>query len=307
VTTGLSDQEHDLAHENQSATVVQMGAGIRFYRYGSRDIVDGYGRDEAASGSRGQLLIPWPNRIADGRYTFAGRDLQLPVNEPATGSAIHGLTRWMSWRFVDAGADRCALALDLEPQDGYPFTLGLEVVYVLDSAGLTTRLTATNHGTEACPYGAGAHPYVQVAADALIDDAVLQVPANMTLAADARGIPTGVAMPVDGTPFDFRAARRVGATVLDTAFTDLQTDRDGLTRISLTSSARDAGATVWMDRTMRFAMIYSGDTLASVSRRRRSIAIEPMTCAPDAFNSGAGLVILEPGASHTSTWGITPI
>jgi aldose 1-epimerase len=307
VTARPSGQEYELVHQSQRATVVQVGAGIRSYRYGSRDIVDGYGRDQAASGSRGQLLIPWPNRIAGGRYRFGERDLQLPVNEPATGSAIHGLTRSMSWRLLDAGSDRCALALDLEPQDGYPFRLGLEVVYVLDGAGLATRLTATNRGAEACPYGAGAHPYVQVAASALIDAAMLQVPANVTLEADARGIPTGAAVTVDGTAFDFRAARRVGSTVFDTAFTDLRTDRDGVTRISLTSAAGDAGVTVWMDGTMGFAMIYSGDTLADVSRRRRGLAIEPMTCAPDAFNSGAGLVILEPGASLTSTWGITPI
>src|SRR5580700_339808 len=307
MTSGPSGQEYELVHESQHATVVQVGAGVRSYRYGSRDIVDGYGRDQAASGSRGQLLIPWPNRIAGGRYRFAGRHLQLPINEPATGSAIHGLTRSMSWRLLDAGADRCALALDLEPQDGYPFRLGLEVVYVLDGSGLTTRLTAANHGTDPCPYGAGAHPYVQVAADALINEAMLQVPANVTLAADVRGIPTGAAVPVHGTAFDFRAARRLGSTVLDTAFTELRPDHDGLTRISLTSPSGDAGVTVWMDATMRFAMIYSGDTLADVSRRRHGLAIEPMTCAPDAFNSGAGLVILEPGASHTSTWGITPI
>jgi aldose 1-epimerase len=297
--------QYELACDEQHAVVVETGAGLRSYRAGTADIVDGYRRDEPCPGSRGQLLLPWPNRIAGGRYLFEGRELQLPVNETRTGSAIHGLTRDMPWHAVDASPNAVSLMLDLHPQQGYPFELALQVTYELSDTGLTLRTTATNRGDEPCPYGAGAHPYVRVADDALIDSAVLTVPARVTLEADARGIPNGVALHVDGTAFDFRSSRPVGATVLDTAFTDFRADEDGITRISLAAPAGGREVIVWMDGTHPFAMIYSGDTLADVPRRRCGLAIEPMTCAPDAFNSGAGLVVLQPGESRTSTWGIS--
>jgi aldose 1-epimerase len=307
VSRAPSGRQYELAHGNQRAVVVEAGAGLRSYRAGGRDVVDGYRRDETCEGGRGQLLIPWPNRIAGGRYPFDGRDLQLAVNDPRTGSAIHGLTRSMTWKLREAAADSCVLALELRAHDGYPFHLAIEVTYALTAGGLRVRSTAVNRGEEACPYGAGAHPYVHLGDGALMDGALLHAPADTTLQTDARGIPTGAEIPVDGTALDFRAPRRIGSLLLDTAFTRLRADDDGITRFSLTAPARDRGVTVWMDSTFPFAMIYSGDTLADVPRRRRGLAIEPMTCAPDAFNSGAGLIILEPGASHTCTWGITPL
>jgi aldose 1-epimerase len=307
VSRAPSGQQYELAHGDQRAFVVDVGAGLRSYRAAGHDIVDGYRRDETCEGGRGQLLIPWPNRIAGGRYSFEGRELQLAVNEPGTGSAIHGLTRSMTWKLREASADRCVLALELQAHDGYPFHLALEVTYALTPGGLRVRLSAVNRGEEACPYGAGAHPYVHLGDGALIDGALLRAPADATLQTDARGIPTGAELPVAATRFDFRAPRRIGSLVLDTAFTRLRADDDGITRFSLTAPARDRGVMVWMDSTFPFAMIYSGDTLGDVPRRRRGLAIEPMTCAPDAFNSRAGLIVLEPGAAHTCTWGITPL
>jgi aldose 1-epimerase len=307
VSRAPSGRQHELAHGSQRAVVVEVGAGLRSYRADGRDIVDGYRRGEPCEGGRGQLLIPWPNRIADGKYSFGGRDLQLPVSDPKTGSAIHGLTRSMQWRLREAAADRCALALDLQAHDGYPFRLGLEVTYVLDARGLRVQISAVNRGDEPCPYGAGAHPYVHLGDGALIDGALLRAPAHATLQMDGRGIPTGAEVPVEATVLDFRTPRPIGSLVLDTAFTQCAADADGITRFSLTTPAGDRGVVVWMDGTLPFAMLYSGDTIADVPRRRRGLAIEPMTCAPDAFNSGAGLIVLQPGASHTCTWGITPI
>jgi aldose 1-epimerase len=307
VSRAPSGRQYELVHGRQRAVVVEVGAGLRSYHAGGRDIVDGYRRVETCEAGRGQLLIPWPNRIAEGKYSFGGRHLQLPVNDPKTGSAIHGLTRSMQWRLRDAAADSCALALGLRANDGYPFRLDLDVTYVLESRGLSVHISAVNRGDEPCPYGAGAHPYVHLGDGGLIDGALLRAPASTTLLTDARGIPTGAEVHVDATDLDFRTPRPVGSLALDTAFTDLAADDDGITRFSLTTPAGDLGVVVWMDGTLPFAMLYSGDTIADVPRRRRGLAIEPMTCAPDAFNSGTGLIVLQPGASHTCTWGITPI
>jgi aldose 1-epimerase len=301
-----SGEQYVLTHGEQRAVVVELGGGLRSYRAGDVEVIDGYRRNEACDGARGQLLLPWPNRIAGATYPWNGHTMQIPVNEPRTGSAIHGLSRSMRWHRVDGALDSLTLSLDLTPQDGYPFALGLTAEYILETRGLRVRVTAVNRGDQPCPYGAGAHPYVCVMGSAVIDDALLHLPADATLEADNRGIPTGILLPVEGTAFDFRAPRRIGNLVLDTAFTQLHPDADGVTRISLTSADRHHGVGVWMDGTHRYTMIYSGDTLADTARRRASLAIEPMTCAPDAFNSGAGLITLQPGQEHSSVWGITP-
>ncbi len=299
-------RQYALVNGEQHAVIVELGAGLRSYRAGAVDVVDGYRRNEPSEGGRGQVLLPWPNRVAAGRYAFGGRELQLTVNESRTGCAIHGLTRSLPWALVDAATDATTLALDLRPSAGYPFALSLAVTYTLTSEGLTVQTSARNTGDEPCPYGAGAHPYVRVDDAQTIDSGILRIPATATLDADARGIPTGVVCAVEGTDVDFRTPRRIGALVLDTAFTALSADDDGITRISLAAADMNRAVTVWMDATHPFAMIYSGDTLADVPRRRHGLAIEPMTCAPDAFNSGLGLITLQPGESHVSTWGISP-
>jgi aldose 1-epimerase len=290
----------------QHAVVVEQGAGLRAYGRNGIPLVDGYEERQTSDGSRGQLLLPWPNRIANARYRFENRELQLAVSEPRTGCAIHGLTHNRPWRLVVGSESSVTLSLTLEPEQGYPFRLELSATYALGDGGLAVTVAAANRGDDACPYGAGAHPYVRLAEGGLIDNALLRIPASATLEADDRGIPTGTELPVAGTDFDFGSARPIGSQVFDTAFTGLIADADGITRISLAEPDGEHGVVVWMDASHRYAMIYSGDTLGDVARRRHGLAIEPMTCAPDAFNSGAGLVILQPGDVHTSTWGIAP-
>jgi aldose 1-epimerase len=306
VTASPTGRQYALGYGTQRAVIVEFGAGLREYSTDVDEVVDGYGVDEQPDGARGQLLIPWPNRVAGATYRFDGEVFRLPVNEPRTGSAIHGLARAQPWQLADVASASVTLTLDLPPDDGYPFTLGLSATYSLGDTGLTAHVTATNNGQRSCPYGAGAHPYVQLAGNGLINDALLHLPADATLDADERGIPTGAVIPVDGTGYDFRSPRPIGATVLDTAFTRFRAGDDGITRISLTTPDGRHGVAVWMDMAHDYAMIYSGDTLGDDSRRRKGLAVEPMTCAPDAFNSGAGLIVLQPGETHTCTWGISP-
>jgi aldose 1-epimerase len=290
-----SGEQIELAHGDQAAVVTEVGAGLRTYSAAGRDVLDGYAAGELASSGRGQLLLPWPNRIQDGAYDFGGRTHQLDLSEPARGNAIHGLTRWTAWTVAEREASRTVLEHLLRPRPGYPFTLELRVEYGLGDAGLTVTVDATNAGSEACPYGAGAHPYFAVASDR-VDDAPLCVPAGTVLTTDERAIPTGAA-PVEGE-LDFRAPRPVGPARLDHCFTALERDDDGLARASI------GGTTIWADSSYEYLMVFTGDGLPDVERR--SIAIEPMTCAPNAFRSGEGLIRLEPGQAHTGSWGISP-
>ena len=188
----------------------------------------------------------------------------------------------------------------LHPQPGYPFTLELSAEYGLSEAGLQVRTTAVNLGPRPCPYGSGAHPYL-TAGSARVDTTILSVPAATVLQSDRRGIPAG-AGPVDGTEYDYRRPRPIGATKLDHCFTDLARDDDGVARVVLRDGGEDGGVALWVDDAHSYLMLFTGDPLPDVDRR--SLAVEPMTCPPNAFRTGEGLVRLEPGEAFTSTWGI---
>jgi aldose 1-epimerase len=286
------------------ATVVEVGGGLRAYALGGWDVIDGYGVEERCSGGRGQPLIPWPNRLRDGRYRWKGAELQLDLSEPARQNAIHGLVRWRNWVVRAREPARAVLGHVLYGEPGYPFILALEIEYALSSEGLTVTTTAVNIGPESCPYGAGMHPYFSLGAET-VDDAVLTVPAGSRLVADERGIPVGEE-PVDDGPLDFRAPRTIGADQIDACFTELTRGEGDRCRVELSAPGGSRHITVWTSGAYEYLMVFTGDTLAE-DRRRRGVAIEPMTCAPDAFRSGAGLVRLEPGERHVASWGIEAI
>ncbi len=300
-----SGQQYVLTSGDHRAVVTEVGAGLRAYTVGDRDVVDGFAEDEMCSIGRGQLLLPWPNRIEDGQYEFAGRVHQAPITEPARHNALHGLTRWMNWAAVEQAPDRVLMSLVLHPQDGYPFTLRLDVDYRLSAGGLSIRTTASNVGREAAPYGAGHHPYLTVGT--MIDEALLKVPALMRLEANDRLIPTGRVLPNRGTAYDFLELRPIGSTRMDTAFANLVPDSDGLVRVHVQAPAGDPRVTLWMEPVYKFLMVFTPDAIPDRARRRRSIAIEPMTCAPNAFRSGDGLTVLRSGDSWSGSWGIFAI
>lgn len=300
---GPSGRQIEIVAGDQRAVIVEVGGGLRTYSTGGADLLDGYPTDQMCTSGRGQVLIPWPNRIEDGSYEFDGRRHQLPVNEVGEGTAIHGLVRWAGWTVGEEKPGRVVLEHVLHPQPGYPFTLALRIEYALSESGLRVQTTATNIGSDPCPYGEGAHPYLTIGT-VPIDPVVLRVPARAVIRSDARGLPVATAA-VEGTEYDFRSPRPLGATVLNNAYTDLERDEDGLARIVLHDPGTGRGLTLWLDEAYGYVQVFTGDPLPDVARR--SLAVEPMTCPANAFRTGEGLVRLEPGESFTSAWGIAPL
>jgi len=297
-------EQYTLRCADAEAVVVQVGGGLRSYRAAGRDLVDGFGEREMAPNARGHLLAPWPNRLRDGRYGWDGAEHVTPVTEPETGTAIHGLVRFLPWTVLASSSDAVALELLLHPQPGYPFPLRLQVGYELSAEGLRVTTTATNSGDVALPYGEGHHPYLAAGAGLRVDDCTLTAPGATRLETDDRSLPTGAA-PVAGTEHDLRAGRRIGDLVIDHCFTDLERGDDGLARVRLTGPD-GRGSEVWLDGTYSHLQLFTGDVLPE-PRRRRGLAVEPMTCPPNAFATGESVLRLEPGEQVTGTWGITPI
>jgi aldose 1-epimerase len=297
-----SREEVELAAGDQRAVLDEVGGGIRSYTAHGRDLLDGYPAGQPSTSGRGQVLIPWPNRLEDGSYEFDGQRHQLDLNEPENGNAIHGLVRWEPWTVAEREPHRVVMTHALSPQPGYPFTLELRIEYALAMDGLTVRTTATNVGESACPYGSGFHPYLTVGAET-VDSVILHLPAGTVVGADERGLPLAAA-PVEGTEYDFRRPRPIGSTRLDHAFTDLVREEEGIARVALGGLLPGSGLDLWVDEAYGYLQVFSGDPLPDVDRR--SLAVEPMTCPANAFRTGEGLIRLEPGTSFTSAWGISP-
>jgi aldose 1-epimerase len=246
-------------------------------------------------------LIPWPNRLADGRYTFDGVEYQVPITEPERSNAIHGLLRWQNWRVVSHERAEVVVGNVLHPRTGYPFTLDVRVGYRLDADGLTVTTTATNMGRTPAPWAVGAHPYLSPG-EGLIDDCELQFAAAVRVDTDERRrLPIGQ-LPTAGTEYDFGVRHRIGTLVVDDAFRDVERDSAGRAWVRLTGSDGRC-AQLWVDDSYTCVQLFTGDTLAP-PRRRRGLGAEPMSAPPNAFATGDGVIRLLPGATVTHRWGV---
>jgi len=280
--------------------VVEVGGGLRGYRVEADDYVDGYEEGELAPGGAGQVLAPWPNRLRDGAFRFEGEPHQLPLTEPGQHNAIHGLVRWLPWRLAEQSEDAVAVEVVLHPQPGYPWRLLLRTEYALGEGGLRVRHVAENLSDRSAPFGLGVHPYLKIPGVA-VNDLELCVPARTRLLLDGRLLPIGAAR-VAGSEFDYSQARKLGSAVLDLGFGDVVRDDDGRCVVIL-SASDGRRVRIWADEAFHWWQLYTGETLTP-ERRRRAVAIEPMTCPPDAFRSGRDLVVLQPGQVWEGVWGI---
>ncbi len=296
-----SGEQFEIVYGDQRATIVEVGGGIREYEVDGRPVLDPYPLDAMCDGAHGAVLVPWPNRLGDGRYDFDGTEQQVALSEPEKENALHGLLRWRSWSPSERTIDRIVMSTTLHPMKGYPFCLRVDVAYQIDDAGLTVATTSTNAGAEPCPYGCGHHPYLSPGTG-LIDDCKVELEAGSRIATDdQRKLPTGVET-VRGTRFDFSGGRRLGDDILDEPFTDLRRDDSGRAWVRLWGSDGRC-VELWADEHYPILELFTGDTLAA-DRRRNGLGTEPMTCPPNALQTGEHVVRLEPDQRISTTWGV---
>jgi aldose 1-epimerase len=297
-----SGEQFEIVHRDQRATVVEVGGGVREYVHGDRPVLHPYPREAVCDGAHGAPLIPWPNRLADGRYSFDGEQYQLELTEPEKHNAIHGLLRWRNWSAVERSADWVVLGTRLHPTDRWPFALDVSVRYSLDADGLRVLTRARNIGDTACPYACGQHPYLSPGDGSRVDECTLELRAATRIDTDPeRQLPTGRES-VDGTEYDFRTPRMIGSLEIDYAFTDLERDAEG--RAWLRLGCPD-GHTVemWSDQAYPVTEVYTAHTLAP-ARQRAGLGAEPMSAPPNALATGELIVRLEPGEEHVAVWGV---
>ncbi len=310
--TPLSGTQHALRSGDYDAVIASVGASLRSFTHRGRDLTVPYDADEVRMGYRGATLAPWPNRVVDGTYSFQGQDYLLALTEPARGHALHGLAGWLAFEAIDKGPDHVTLAATIEPQTSYPWRIEVETTFALSADGITQTVRARNVSTDAAPWGTGPHPYL-VAGPSALDTWTLALPAEHVLQVDERLSPTELRAvdADDAARFDFRAPRVLGAVEIDHAYTGLARDEAGLAAVRLTDPTGTGVEMAW-DQRCPWVQIHTADKGIGKPGHRAGLAVEPMTCAPDAYNApkydfDAGLIVLEPGATAEASWRIAAL
>ncbi|QAY68851.1 aldose 1-epimerase family protein [Xylanimonas protaetiae] len=298
-TPAVSGAQYVISFREHRAVVAEVGAMVREYAVGGRDVFVPFGEDEVAPVFNGAVLLPWPNRLGNGSYVVDGVTYEVAHSEPDRANALHGLACWVRWSLVEHSDDAVTLELALAPQKGWPFQLVTQVRYSLSDAGLEVVVTTRNVGGGTAPYGIGFHPWLS-AAGAALDACTVQLDATTHVTVDARLLPTGTE-PVAG-PYDLREVRSLAGLDLDDAWVDVTRDADGLSWCRLGCPDGRTPA-VWMDGSMDTWQVCSADHIPHFLRG--GLAAEPMSCVADAFNTGERLVHLAPGDVHTVRWGAT--
>lgn len=298
----VSGRQTTISADGYRAVVSSVGASLRVLEHEGRPLVSSFPEDSLRPGYRGAVLVPWPNRVVDGRYELEGQEHRLALTEPARGHALHGLGTWADWETVDRSESSVTLGVTIPPQPGYPFRVRSEVTYALSGDGLRWSVRSTNLGTGLAPYGTGPHPYL-VAGPELVDEWTVTIPAARVLTVTERLAPLGLAdvATYDDGRLDFRRPRVLGDTFIDHAFTGCESDAAGRSRVEVRSPSGTGVEMEW-DGASPWLQVHTPDGPGDLWRT--GLAVEPMTCPPDAFNSRQDVVWLEPGASHAVGWTI---
>ncbi|MCS3843089.1 aldose 1-epimerase family protein [Microbacterium sp. AK031] len=298
--TPRSGRQLTLAGHGYEAVIASVGATLRTLTFDGRDLIVPFAADEVRPGYRGATLAPWPNRVVDGKYSFGGDEHQLALTEPARGHALHGLLAWTEFADRVVEDDRVVLVAVIEPQLGYPFRIEVAVEFHLDSHGLNQTVTARNIGADAAPWGTGPHPYL-VAGAGRVDDWMLTLQASEVLTVTPDRLSPVAVEAIDQHPeWDFREPRRIGDVFIDHAFTEISR-AEGVAEVRVVAADGRGVALSWDER-CPWVQVHTADLPADAPNSRIGLAVEPMTCPPDAFNSTVDLIVLDPGAETAASW-----
>ncbi|ECO7912559.1 aldose-1-epimerase [Salmonella enterica] len=275
-----------LAAGDYRTQIVSVGAGLAELTWQGKHLVIPHKPEEMPLAHLGKVLIPWPNRIANGIYQHDGHEYQLPINEHGSNAAIHGLLAWRDWQVDELTATKASFSIFLPPSYGYPFALISQVIYSLDATtGLSVEIISQNIGDKPAPYGVGVHPYLTCDL-APVDDYTLQLPAKEVFAFDTQSN-SSTLLRVDELNLDYSIQQKIGDKRIDHTFKTYSERWEA----KIINHQQELAVSLCSDQP--WLQVYSGEKL-----NRRGLAIEPMSCPPNAFNSGIDLLLLKPKQQH---------
>jgi aldose 1-epimerase len=308
--TNLSNfvTEETITFGNQSATITNLGGALREYKVGGKDVIHPFQPSDFPMHCAGLPLLPFPNRLEDGLYEYAGVTYQMPINEVARNNAIHGFGDAYQWTFlekVETGiCSYIEVVLHLPPRKYYPFDLIIKITYLLSELGLAVTTEVKNMSNSVAPFGIGFHPWLSLHGTNL-DDATLFFSAKTHIKVDERLLPIGKE-PIEDTQFCFRTPRKLKGVAFDDAFIDIERSEkyigteNYLATVELVTSD-STKTTLWFDESLPCLQICSADWGGDT---RFALAVEPMSCYANSFKTGEYLQNIEPKSTFISNWGL---
>jgi len=284
---------------NAFMLVPAQGACIIEIQLGGKSIIDGCATPielDLNNWGKSAILLPFPNRLDAGQYSWDGNNYEFPVNDPQTNNAIHGFATDKPMEITEINLEKDhAMIHCMYQYDGsieaYPFPFNFSVHFMLkEPNAFEATFKVTNEGENALPLGMGWHPYFQLSDK--VDDMELLFDSAEMVGLDERMIPTGKRYSYD----EFETQKKIGATVLDNCFAIKNTDG---TPFTLSLKGKKGTLQYWQETgTGKFNYIQ-----LFTPPNRKSLAIEPMTCNVNAFNNRDGLITLEPGEEVSTSFG----
>ena len=285
---------------SSTAIITEVAAGLRTFEIDGVALTEPFAADRTPPFGDGIVLVPWPNRVEDGIWLLDGKRQHLDITEPARHNAIHGLLRSTAYRVTDQSETSVTLAATVYPQHGYTFMIDSTVTYELVEGGLTVTHAFRNLSGAKAPVAVGTHPFFRIG-DVPVEDLVLRLSASTRFETDDRLIPLSE-NPVEGTEFDLRDGVRVGDLRLDDAFGGVTvTDGESVSSLTAPDGRR---VEMWQDDQHPYVQVFTTRKFPKDGGLGLAVAIEPMTAAPNALNTGLGLKWLEPDERWVVRWGI---
>lgn len=286
-----------------SGEIRTQGSKLASLSYKGRNLIEPYNEVDTRNLFSGDVLAPWPNRLASGKYLVRGHEYSAPINESSRDNALHGLVYKNLWRCSWKSKSACILETTLQPSKAYGFQLDFQSKFELTEEGLFWRISATNRSSDSAPYGVSIHPYLVADENSLVDSWMMQFPARRYLEVDPiRLLPTNT---YDSSyrQFEFSQLRKVGDLEIDHAFLiDRNCEESYIDLLAPTGN----GVRMKFGSEANWIQIHTADR-DGASDGRKSMAVEPMTCPPDAFNSGRDLVWLSEGQKHSAIWNLAAL
>ena len=279
--------------------IPEVGANVCQIYFDGHPILDGITKPEELNVNRwfkSSVLIPFPNRLNQGKYKWLGNPYIFPINDAYTGNALHGYGANTPFEVseIELHEDSAHIVCKYEDNgqnNAYPFPFTFEARFEITSdARFEVNFKCYNDGKLDIPFGMGWHPYYQL--NKSVEEVILQLPECKFIGLDESMLPTGKQYTYD----EFLEGKKIGVTVLDNCFAVEPEDN----RFEFSIIGKSARLSFWQETG---AGKYSYLQLFTPPSRD-SIAIEPMTCNIDAFNNRQGLVSLSPKQKIEAKFGL---
>lgn len=271
-----------------------------FNGHSTLPVIDSYQSSDDTMGKaffKSHFLLPFPNRLKDGRFFFEGKSYQFPINDTNNHHGLHGFLSLIPLNFIAQKTVNDICEIDLKGQfkglPHFPFPFEIEIKYTLSNTNLTIKTTIKNIGKTNMPIGFGWHPYFKLDTN-IIDNLELKLPDCKLVKIDKRMMPTGKVSTFD----TFAVSRNINKTHFDNCF--LLNKNTAATRAEIILKSKTTTLSFWQEtgeNACPYFQIYTPDD-------RKTIAIEPMTCNVDALNNGDGLWVLSAGEARTVQFGV---